>query len=175
MLTDKINAIKAIKAVIPDCALWGIGGSLMLNLKGINSTPKDIDIICDKTCFSAIKDNFSPFISPITSNGVFCSDRIMSLNLNGVFLDIVCGFKIKTENGIFSLPLNDNSISEVIEKNNVCIPLLSLEDWIFIYYFKKDFAKVKLIEYYWKEHEKNKYLFKKNIQRCKSLKIDFNI
>lgn len=69
--------------------------------------------------------------------------------IDGIYVDIMQGFTVNYNNGVFEYIFDNNSVSDFKIINGVNIPFTSLEDWYVIYQLiPKREAKVNLIEKY---------------------------
>ncbi len=114
---------------------WIVGGSIVLNYYGLTEIVNDIDLIVDIKDFEKVKSILSSIgdFKELPKKGIYKTEGYIKCKINRVDIDIMSNFKIKHERGVFEYILDQNSISKVIEINNVEIPLGSLEDWYEIY------------------------------------------
>ncbi len=133
--------------------IWGIGGSLLLKFYEIINKPNDIDILVNE----AHTTKFNEIISSVgTQKESLRSDPFRTANfskykIKGIDIDVMAGFAIQHDKGIYKLDLQAESITANRKVHGIDIPLCSLEDWYVLYWLipnKQD--KALLIENYFK-------------------------
>ncbi|QUH24665.1 hypothetical protein [Serpentinicella alkaliphila] len=143
--------IKIAKELNEKQILWALGGSLVLKHYNLVGAPKDIDIfVHEKDLDSVIKvmetmgEN-----TEVLGKGLYTTKYFYKYVVNNVNVDIMSGFGIRHEAGIFNYNFDETSIVDRIKYREVNIPLTSLEDWFVIYQLipNRD-EKVELIEQY---------------------------
>ncbi|WP_232827966.1 hypothetical protein [Paraliobacillus sp. X-1268] len=115
---------------------WGVGGSLLLSFYKIIDKPNDIDILVDETNVIRLNEVMLSMGKPkeaLNLNPYHTKD-FSKYKINGVDIDVMGGFAIKHEKGIYKLSLNQDSIVTHKNINGVDIPLCSLEDWYILYW-----------------------------------------
>lgn len=131
--------------------VWGVGASLLLNQFGLIDKPNDIDIFVD------IKDidKVDGILKSIGDKklwekaATYSTKYFYEYVINGVEVDVMAGFRINHNSGVFEYVFDNSSISETREINGVNIPFTSLEDWYVIYQLiPSREAKVNMIEKY---------------------------
>jgi hypothetical protein len=134
---------------------WGIGGSLLLHFYGILNHPNDIDILVyedDAIKLTHILSSFGNSKEAIHRNP-FCTTYFFKYSINHIDLDLMGGFKLEHNEGIYSLLFNQDSIVSHHVINGVNIPLCSLEDWYVLYLLMPNREeKVKILEYYFERN-----------------------
>ncbi len=126
---------------------WGLGGSLLLYLYGIETTVSDIDIVIDEkdlNIMEIIVENFDHIEKPRSIQ--YLTKKFYSITLEGIDVDLMIGFKIKTQENIYSYPTEDRIKDKIISIDNVDINLCSIDDWYNAYIAMQRDSKVKLIE-----------------------------
>ncbi|CEQ03391.1 Uncharacterised protein [[Clostridium] sordellii] len=131
--------------------LWGVGASILLNQFGMVDTPNDIDIFID------IKDihKADKILKEIgekreyEKTSTYSTKYFYEYVINGIDIDVMAGFAINHDNGVYNYIFDNMSISEYKLINGVSIPFTSLEDWYVIYQLipNREF-KVDMIEKY---------------------------
>lgn len=114
--------------------IWGLGGSCMMFLQGIDVDPRDIDLIVLPQDFALalrILDESGTFEEHGPS-GIFASEHYASGTFMDCPVDLIAGFCIITTDQIIAYPFDDDRIIPVIF-DNVAIPCCLLEDWIPLY------------------------------------------
>ncbi|AIO17915.1 ribosomal-protein-S5-alanine N-acetyltransferase [Candidatus Izimaplasma bacterium HR1] len=123
---------------------WALGASFMLYFEGIKTTVDDIDLLVDENDYEKLLELLKPYpYTYIESNPKYQTDHFFSLELDGVAIDIMLGFKVKTKNGLYSFPFH---ISKSFELDNETIYLSSLEEWLNAYKAMGRDKKVKIVE-----------------------------
>lgn len=126
---------------------WALGGSLLLYLYGINTTVNDIDIVIDTTDISKVEKFINQF-SHIEKDKteIYLTERFYSIRINKVIIDLMIGFKISSDKGVYIYPDADKLINRTINMDDITINLCSLKDWLNAYKAIGRDNKVKLIE-----------------------------
>lgn len=134
---------------------WAIGGSLMLKEYGIVETVNDIDLLIDPKdvdrvieVMSIIGVNKTPKTKVEYSTEVFLNYDVL-----GIPVDVMSGFKINHDVGIYEFRFNQDSITKHKKIDDVVIPFSSIEEWYVAYILMIGRqAKVQLIEDYFNEN-----------------------
>lgn len=134
---------------------WGVGGSLLLSFYNIIDKPNDIDILVDETNVMELKEIMASIGKPkeTISLSPFMTIDFSKYKIDGIDVDVMGGFAIQHEEGIYKLSLHQEYIVNHKNINGVDIPLCSLEDWYILYLLipnKKE--KALLIESYFKNN-----------------------
>lgn len=132
---------------------WCIGASLLLNFHGLVDNPQDMDIIVDKFQAEQLTSLLSSLgkVGPKGSLYPYATEHFYQYIVEGLSVDIMGGFKILHEKGIYKFILDSQTIVGYKDINNVSIPLSSLEDWFVLYQLMPNREpKVALIEDYLK-------------------------
>lgn len=146
------NTLSYIGKKLNDAGIkWGVGASILLNMFGFVDKPNDIDI------FISIDDieKADKILKGIgekkkwEKNSTYETKYFYEYVINGVDVDVMSGFAVNHNNGVFRYIFDDNSISEFKLINGVNIPFTSLEDWYVIYQLIPNREiKVEMIEKY---------------------------
>jgi hypothetical protein len=125
---------------------WSLGASLMLYYKGFEVEVHDIDLIVHdddlKKLRKFLQDYEYTYLEP---NEKYATDHFYSVPLNGIDVDIMVGFKVIHEDGVYSYPFH---IHKQVNIEGVVINLASIDEWYKAYTFMKRTDKVKLIDTY---------------------------
>ena len=126
---------------------WGLGGSLLLYLSGIETTVADIDIVIDKKDINKIKKIVKTYdhIEKQKSD-IYLTKSFYSISFKGVDIDLMVGFEIVDDNNIYSFPTGEKLIDKSIIIDGTTINLCSLKDWLEAYTVMKRESKIKLIQ-----------------------------
>lgn len=134
---------------------WGVGGSLLLSFYNIIDKPNDIDILVDErnaTKFNKIMSSIGKPKEALSANP-FRTKYFSKYKINGVDIDVMGGFAIQHDEGIYKLSLQQASIVAHKKIHGVDIPLCSLEDWYILYLLiPNKQEKAMLIEKYFRTH-----------------------
>lgn len=130
---------------------WGVGASILLHQFGLIDKPNDIDIFIDiqdiEQADEILKGIGKKKVYKETS--VYSTKFFYEYKINTIDVDVMSGFAVNHDSGVFKYIFDHHSISVLKEINGVAIPFTSLEDWYVIYQLIPDReAKVKLIENY---------------------------
>jgi hypothetical protein len=132
-----LSALETIvKALNETPICWAVGGSFLLQQSGLPAEPNDLDLlVADKDAATSHK-----FLSQLGSFkqgqpvAPFCTRHFYTYTIHGVQVDVISGFQIEHEEGIFSLPFDIQSISGKRQLySGIEIPLSALEDWFVLY------------------------------------------
>lgn len=132
---------------------WGVGGSLLLSFYKIIDKPNDIDILVDERNATKLNEIMSSVGKPkeALSSNPFRTIYFSKYRINGIDIDVMGGFAIQHDEGIYKISLQQESIVTHKKINGVDIPLCSLEDWYILYWLiPNKQKKALLIEKYLK-------------------------
>ncbi|WP_027964058.1 hypothetical protein [Halalkalibacillus halophilus] len=115
---------------------WGIGGSLLLSFYNIIDKPNDIDILVEETDAAKLNEIISSIGKPkeAVSSQPFHTKSFSKYRIKEDDIDIMGGFAIQHDEGIYKIPLEQESIVAHKNINGVDIPLCALEDWYILYW-----------------------------------------
>ena len=128
--------------------VWGIGGSLLLNKFALIDKPNDIDIFISTDDIEKADEILRTIgeKKKWEKTSTYSTKYFYEYVINGFDVDVMSGFAINHNDGIFRYIFDNNSISELKMINDVNIPFTSLEDWYVIYQLIPNReAKVKMI------------------------------
>ena len=125
---------------------WGLGGSLLLYLYGIDTSVNDIDIIIDEVDLIKVSQIIKKYDHIEKPKSVtYKSDWFFSLTFDNINIDIMIGFKVLTAKGVYSFPTGDKITDKSIIIDGTTIYLCSLKDWLEAYTAMERINKIKLI------------------------------
>lgn len=131
--------------------VWAVGASILLNQFGLIEKPNDIDIFVDinniERADQILKNigEKKKWEKTITYSTKYFYEYI----IDGIDVDVMAGFAVNHNSGVFEYIFDHNSISEFKVINGVDIPFTSLEDWYVIYQLIPNRQpKVEMIEKY---------------------------
>lgn len=126
---------------------WGLGGSLLLHLKGINTSVHDIDFVIDEKDLHKMDFLVKEYKhKEIKKNEIYLTKKTYKMSLNNIEIDLIVGFKVKTPNGVYSYPSGSDLVSELLYIDDVKINLCSLKDWLNTYRAINRTDKVNMIK-----------------------------
>ena len=131
--------------------VWGVGASLLLNKFGLIDKPNDIDIFISTDDIEKADEILKSIGEKKRweKTSTYSTKYFYEYVINEVDVDVMSGFSVNHNEGIFRYIFDNNSISEFKVINDVNIPFTSLEDWYVIYQLIPNReAKVKMIEKY---------------------------
>lgn len=149
--------------------MWGVGGSLLLNFHHLIDKPNDIDILVDEkntTQFNSIMFSMAES-QEAKSLKPFKTAFFSKYRMDQVTIDIMGGFAIEHSEGVYTLPINQESIVEYKKVEGVRIPLCSLEDWYILYWLipNKQPKAILLENHFLKYGVKHPQLLVKGLER----------
>lgn len=125
---------------------WSLGASLMLYLRGIKSNVDDIDIIVDEKdtelLFNVLQNYQYVYME---SSPKYQTKHFYSLEINGIDVDIMIAFKVKTKERLYIYPFH---VDQYVLIDRVRIPLASISEWFKAYQAMERQPKIDLITSY---------------------------
>lgn len=149
------QTVLKIAKILNDINLqWAIGASLMLQSLNLVDEVRDIDILVVEkdidSAIAAIETIAVPI--PFAHRGEYLTRSFNSFKVDGIGLDVMSGFRIKHNKGVYEFPMNKMAIVRTECIKGVDIPFTSVEDWYVAYMLMSGReAKVRLIEAYFKK------------------------
>lgn len=140
--------------------VWGVGASILLNQFGLIDKPNDIDIFVDIKDIDKVDEILKSIgdKKPWEKAATYSTKYFYEYVINGIDIDVMAGFRINHNSGVFEYVFDNSSILETRKINGIDIPFTSLEDWYVIYQLIPNReAKVNMIE---------KYITSNGIKRC---------
>lgn len=116
--------------------ICGIGGSLLLSFYELIDNPNDIDILVSENHANELNEIMTSIgmKKKVIRTAPFRTKYFSKYLVNNTEIDIMGGFAIEHEKGIYTLPIEEESIVGHQDINGVDIPLCSLEDWYILYW-----------------------------------------
>ncbi|SDQ57150.1 hypothetical protein SAMN05216232_2623 [Virgibacillus subterraneus] len=133
--------------------IWGVGGSLLLNFYNLIDKPNDIDILVDEMNATKLNKMMTSIGKPkeVIRSNPFRTTYFSKYSIEDIDIDIMAGFAIQHNEGVYKLSIQQGSIVAHKKINGVDIPLYSLEDWYILYWLiPNKQEKAILIENYFK-------------------------
>ncbi|MFT4416281.1 nucleotidyltransferase domain-containing protein [Fredinandcohnia humi] len=130
---------------------WAVGGSFLLHHYNLIENPNDIDIIVDEKDAPLLNEMLSPLGTrkEAEKREPFHTVTFTKYKMNQTDFDIMGGFAIGHEEGIYKLVFTEESVVDSKNINGVEVPLCALEDWyVFYWLLPNKQEKAYLIENY---------------------------
>lgn len=129
--------------------LWCIGGSFLLHYHNLVDKVRDIDILANEEEGLSLHNLLLPLgeYLPLPPKEPYLTKYFFHHKIRDTEIDIIGGFSIKHNQGIYDFILDGDSISTHRCIEGIKIPLSNLEDWYILYQLipgRED--KVNLIE-----------------------------
>lgn len=115
---------------------WGVGGSLLLSFYQLIDKPNDIDILVTESNAAELNEIMLSIGKPKEAKATnpFRTTIFSKYTIDDIGIDIMGGFAVQHNNGVYRLVLQQDSIVDYKKINGVNIPLCSLEDWYILYW-----------------------------------------
>ena len=134
---NRLDTLPVIKNALLDIAntlnsrniTWGLGGSLLLFIKGYKTNVNDIDIIVHSKDLMDLKEVISKYeINEKEKTAKFLTNHFYTFNIKSINIDIMVGFVVKNEIDIFAFREKEISTSKIcIDGENIY--LSSVSEW----------------------------------------------
>lgn len=140
-MEEQIKAvmIKVSTALNDADVLWGLGASQMLYQHGLVEKTNDIDVVVAETDIEqalAALDQVALRIR-IPETTAYATKHFHVFDCMGVSMDVMSGFVILHDEGIYRFPFDEQSITDMVLIEDVTVPLTSPEDWWVAYALMK--------------------------------------
>ncbi|MCZ8522935.1 MULTISPECIES: nucleotidyltransferase family protein [Paenibacillus] len=153
-----LRALRTIAGALDGADIaWGLGGSALLYVRGLTARlPNDIDLLLDENEAPQAFERLAA-LGPAELQGLkepYCSLHFRRFTLEGCGADLIAGFGIRHEEGVYRLPWSPSAASPRLPLHGTPdgIPLTPLEDWYVLYLLLPGRAdKAQLIEDGWKD------------------------
>jgi len=121
---------KIIAGLEKSDVIWAVGGSLSLALRGAPVQPRDIDMLTDRPGSYKIERIFLRFVVDKVSlrNSENIRSHFGELDMDGVKIEIMGDFQLRSENGDWDDPPDLQNIRQVVQFGDLHVPVLTL-DW----------------------------------------------
>jgi len=115
--------------------VWGVGASILLNQFGLIEKTNDIDIFVDIKDIERVDEILKSIgeKKKRKKTSTYSTKYFYEYTVGGIDVDVMAGFAVNHNNGVFEYIFDYNAISEFRLINGVNIPFTSLEDWYVIY------------------------------------------
>lgn len=135
--------------------IWVIGGSLALNLTGLDVEPRDIDLFTDEEGAYEIEKLLAEYL--VKNVSLSSKDNIRShygiLNIQGIEVDIIGHIEFKDEKNVWEAGRKLEDVINNVEFEEMKIPLMRIESQLKGYTKIGRMEKIRLIEE-WLEKER---------------------
>jgi hypothetical protein len=151
----KMKDIKGKIQVLTDIArqfnkekiIWAVGASAMLFFRKIVGEFNDLDLMVKEEDVLKVKNILLKMGTLKESeSGNYATEYFYEFIIDGIDVDVMAGFKIVKDDIIYNCSLKKEDITESVVINRVCIPLDSLENWLYYYKLMGRHQKVEMIE-----------------------------
>ena len=150
---NSLDTLPVIKNALLDIAntlnsrniTWGLGGSLLLFIKGYKTNVNDIDIIVHSKDLTDLKEVISKYeINEKEKTAKFLTNHFYTFNIKSINIDIMVGFVVKNEIDIFAFREKEISTSKIcIDGENIY--LSSVSEWKKAYTAMNRIDKISLL------------------------------
>ena len=150
---NRLDTLPVIKNALLDIAntlnsrniTWGLGGSLLLFIKGYKTNVNDIDIIVHSKDLKDLKEVISKYeINEKEKTAKFLTNHFYTFNIKSINIDIMVGFVVKNEIDIFAFREKEISTSKIcIDGENIY--LSSVSEWKKAYTAMNRIDKISLL------------------------------
>lgn len=150
---NSLDTLPVIKNALLDIAntlnsrniTWGLGGSLLLFIKGYKTNVNDIDIIVHSKDLMDLKEVISKYeINEKEKTAKFLTNHFYTFNIKSINIDIMVGFVVKNEFNIFVFREKEISTSKIcIDGENIY--LSSVSEWKKAYTAMNRIDKISLL------------------------------
>lgn len=123
------------KEIDQENIVWAVGGSILLFTYGIVDVANDIDLIVREEDAEKLHSVLLKLGSPEKRVDLdpFRTIHFSKFRVNKQYIDVMGGFAIAHEAGVYQMPFNEESVFEYYKVNGYKIPFCSLEDWYIMY------------------------------------------
>ncbi|MBU1141214.1 MAG: hypothetical protein KKG64_01700 [Firmicutes bacterium] len=136
--------------------IWALGGSNVLKKYGIIDQVNDIDILVMQNDIEKADQILSSLGNKISTppSSLYLTSYFYQYEIRQIKVDLMCDFKIKYNNQVYTYIFDQSSITDVDHIANIDIFYTSLEDWYVLYRLMKrnDEDKVKTLEKHFMLH-----------------------
>jgi len=150
---NRLDTLPVIKNALLDIAntlnsrniTWGLGGSLLLFIKGYKTNVNDIDIIVHSKDLMDLKEVISKYeINEKEKTAKFLTNHFYTFNIKSINIDVMVGFVVKNEIDIFAFREKEISTSKIcIDGENIY--LSSVSEWKKAYTAMNRIDKISLL------------------------------
>ena len=132
----KHTVLKKIGGLLNDNNIeWALGASYALYFYGLVETPRDIDILVHEdyineaiACLSTLGE-----LQEEPPKGDYLTEYFYYFCIDNMEIDVICNFKLKHKEGVYSYLFDQDSIAHVKYVDGVKIPIIAIEEWYVLY------------------------------------------
>lgn len=148
-MNNKLSVLHRISSELNNIgALWALGGSAMLYLRGMVDDFHDIDIIIASSSVASVSTCMDSIATRLVTvpNASFNSQQFAQYYMDGIGIDIICDFGIVCDGITHSYDWCDSDVDSTAVLHGTNIPLHSLSVWRQFYMLMGRHSKVQLID-----------------------------
>lgn len=114
---------------------WGLGGSLLLFVRGIVDQFGDIDLIVKESDVLRVNRllNKMGILVPKEEDPIYHSKGFFQFDIDGVIVQVMSNLTVKYDDKLYTVPFDEHSIDKWEPFGQEKLPLMYLEDWYVIY------------------------------------------
>lgn len=146
---------KVAKTLNASQICWAVGSSQLLAHYGIVEEPRDIDLLIEEGKAQQAEELVVQLgqQKELASKHPFLTKRFYQVVIDQAEVDVMCGFQIQHEAGVFHYPFDQSAIAFTKEIEGQTVPFTYLEDWYVLYSLIPGREhRVESIETYWKKY-----------------------
>lgn len=115
--------------------IWGVGGSRLLLAHGIASASRDLDLLVTEGTAERAKELLQSIGTGVAGlpKAPFCSRTFMQFTVDGTETDLIAGYRISHEAGVYEQQFSAESVTGSLVLGGAHVPLTALEDWYVTY------------------------------------------
>lgn len=139
-LAAKLNALNIV---------WAAGASSVLYEHGLVGVVNDLDVLVQMEDVQRLDQYLAPFAvgAPEKEHPKYKTAFFREYRMNNVDIDVIAGFAIAHDAGIYHYRFDREAIDRVAVLNGVGVPIAAIEDWYVLYQLMEGKeTKVDLIE-----------------------------
>lgn len=149
METEKKLAVlsRLARALNGRQAVWAVGASLLLYLKGKAPSFHDIDLMVAEADVGKAKEALLSLgtLQAPNPNAQYKTKHFLEFTIDGVEVDVMAGFCIVKDGAAHYFPLKKEDIQDAVYVNGELVPLQSLAAWRTYYQLMGRVDKVGMI------------------------------
>lgn len=132
---------------------WGLGGSLLLFVRGITDQFGDIDLLVKDSEVLRVNRllNKMGMLVPKEEDPIYHTKGFFQFEIDGVIVQVMSNLTVKYEDKLYTVPFDEFSIDKWEPFGQEKLPLMYLEDWYVIYQLIQRTPKVELLEEHFKK------------------------
>ena len=125
-LAERLNTLDIV---------WAAGASSVLYEHGLTASVNDLDILVRLEDAAKLDAYLEPYAvnPPETDHPKYKTAFFREYVIDGVEIDLIAGFAIAHEQGVYHYNFQHDAIDRVAILNGVGVPIAALEDWYVLY------------------------------------------